>query len=155
MHEHDEGGQAPAQRILIILSISLSLLMLLLVAGFIYNVIFGFGGAFTVRYVPVPDNLVRDIIGAAGGDFSAAKRGRIYEVQQTVDELVAFYQQELPRTGWTILDQGDDPPGYCLIAEQRGVRADIWMVEIPENAVTRVFIHIDEPRAPCKFELRD
>lgn len=129
-----------------------------LVAWIIYQAIWGFGGIYTIRYLPVPEDLIFDSIGAPGGDFTVNKRNRVYAVRQSVEEMVQYYQETLPRTGWTIRDQGAFPstfgvPGYCFIVEQRGLRVDIWMAEVAEDPITRVFTNFDDPSL-CDYQLR-
>ena len=123
----------------------------------VYQSICGFGGLYTIYYLPTPNNLALDVVAAPSGDLSLERRNRVYEVRQTRDELVRFYQQALPRKGWMIRDEGasqsSNDSSYCFVVEQRGIRADIRMVEIPENAITRVFIHFDDPSL-CDYPLR-
>jgi hypothetical protein len=132
MHERDEIDSLDTKRLQPpwrLLSLGLvGMALLLIVLGFVgwqvYNFIFGFGGPYTMRFLPPPEHVIDVSLLPPGDDFSIGKRNGVYKVQQPLNKLVEFYQQAIPRTGWTILKQGafrfsTGDPAYCFIVEQQ------------------------------------
>lgn len=137
--------------------LGLALCVGLMSVWFIYNVIWGFGGLYTVYYLPTPDNVLDAAIAAPGGDFTMEKRNAVYRVQQPFGDLVNSYRRDLLLSGWTILDEGAvrmlaGGRGYCFVVEQRSVQADIKVVGAVEDSVAAVYIHFDDPSF-CGAEL--
>ena len=87
-----------------------------------------------MRYIPVPANLTFDSVSTPLQIDGSGRRARIYSVNQSMDEIVGFHQDQLPKAGWLVDKEGNvtlsrGEVAYCFIAEQRDIPVYILIRE--------------------------
>lgn len=132
------------------------LLLWLVGIGLIYQLIWGFGGFYThTRYIPVPDNLLRDEATSLIDIDAYPRQSRDYWAAMPEAELVAFNQRVLPEAGWRIVAEGPSPdskfPYYCIIARRGWVTAYLQIRKGATPDIAAAFIRINTPDSLCDY----
>lgn len=146
-------------RNLLKLAIGVTLIVVLSGGWLLYQFIWSVDGPYAhLRHIKVPDNLTSDTYTTPSDIDAGDKRWRAYTVEQPLEASVAFQQRELPRAGWTIVQQGltttiGESKIYCIKAQQHHTTAYLYIQEDinPDTGkvVSTVVTSLTEPRGAC------